>query len=278
MLKKKKTKSRLSKKIDQIMFFLDPYFDWWEHSKLKQVGIGLGRIAMCSDIVTDALVTHDLWRTQKERPLLWLMGIFFLCLQYVVIWGVLFKPLYRLSSSKTVFGLKPTVFSFTLVYVLIGLPCIVCMDLVLFSVYLFSELEDQTFLIYYERMRVLCETLLEALPESMFQLYVWKTGLLDSEDMDPNILYVSIGISCGSLLKCLYLVWDGAQKRNVRMQEHAWQILTLGAGFTPFISGIRKGKLVVASYDSLQLVPNDLKRIMWALGSKKVRTLKPDFW
>lgn len=118
-------------------------------------------------------------------------------------------------------------------------------------------------------MRVLCETLLEALPESIFQLSIWKAGLLTSKDTDVNLLYVSIGISCASLFKCCYLVWDGASKRNVGMREHAWQILTLGVGFTPYISGIRKGKLLTVDYNSLQLVPQDVKRIMWALGNKK---------
>ena len=151
----------------------------WEHSRLKRLGIALGRLAMCSDIVTDALVTHSLWRTQKDRPILFMMGLFFLLLQYVVIWAVLFKPLRRLAAETSY---KPSFGLFVVVYMLLGLPTIICMDVLLFTIYLFSELEDKTFLIYYERMRVLCETLLEALPESIFQLSIWRAGYYRGED------------------------------------------------------------------------------------------------
>ena len=55
------------------------------------------------------------------------------------------------------------------------------------------------------------------------------------------------------------------------MRAHAWQILTLGVGFTPFISGIRKCKLPAVDYSSLNLVPAD--REAYYVGSREQEDL-----
>jgi hypothetical protein len=94
----------------------------------------------------------------------------FLVLQYVVIWMVLLKPVRNLVHAGK-FGrhFSPAAQSwpvFLFCYTVIGMPCILCLDVLLVTNYLCDELEGKSFiskdfLVYYERMRVLCECLLE---------------------------------------------------------------------------------------------------------------------
>jgi len=208
--------------VKRVLNWSERFFDWWEHSRLKKFGIGLGRLLMWIDIITDSIVAYDLYRTQQS-PYLWVMALVFLVLQYVVIWMVLLKPVRKLvregQFGKFVIPAAASWPLFIFCYTVIGMPCILCLDILLVTNYLCDELEGKSFiskdfLVYYERMRVLCECLLEALPEAIFQVSIWRAGILSGDDdsssfggLSPSeALFVSVGITMVSLLKCLYLV------------------------------------------------------------------------
>jgi hypothetical protein len=61
--------------VRRVLSWSERFFDWWEHSRLKKFGIGLGRLFMWMDIVTDSIVAYELYRTQKQRPYLWVMAV-----------------------------------------------------------------------------------------------------------------------------------------------------------------------------------------------------------
>jgi hypothetical protein len=85
----------------------------------------------------------------------------------------------------------------------------------------------------------------QALPEAIFQVSIWRAGILSGDEDSSSMgglspaeaLFISVGITMVSLLKCLYLVYDGAVQRGVSPWTHARQIVNLGIGFTPYLSG-----------------------------------------
>jgi hypothetical protein len=199
--------------------YFDRAFTWWENSNGKKLVIAVGRGFLASDLITDSMVAKGIYDTEHDRRLwLFFIAVGFIFLQYVVMWAILFRPIRKLFlEDKVARGwcakVKRKEWHFNILWLVFGIPSLIGMDLFICTYRMFSELEDTTYIIYYERLRLLCECVLEAMPESFFQLAIWRAGIVDQIDQD--LLYISIGISFMSFFKCMYATHTHTHTRTV---------------------------------------------------------------
>ena len=247
---------------------------------VRRVLTVFGRLAMFGDLVSDTIVTLEISASRSDYPGITFMAWALLLLQYFIMWFLLAKPMEQLwlnhppaplchrgSAAPPKLPRAAEQKRFQRFWGVCGLPCLLYMDLMLVSKHLTDELANEPYKIYYWKLRLVCESLFEAIPQSLFQMAVWK-GYSIALSVDQTLLEFSIAMSFFSLMKNVWFVRAGAKENDVGFFEHVRQIIAVGVGFVPYISGIRTGKLQDVWYDRIPLDPRQLDKIKKAMLSK----------
>ena len=108
---------------------------------------------MGADLASDVVFLTEVWNTDAS-DLVKMVGAVLVALPYVVLWLLLLVPLVRGSEPRNRC-------CHAAAWVIGGVPFLVGVDVSLFTVKLFSDLEDTENLVYYERLRMIAESFFE---------------------------------------------------------------------------------------------------------------------
>ena len=114
--------------------------------------------------------------------------------------GKYWRKVHQWAVCKEEKEMKQKEIAFAFVWLVLGLPALVTVDILLLTIYLTSDLKDYKYLEYYERLRFLSESLFESLPQCAFQIVLFELSNSDTVKVDSRLLGLSVFLSLGSLL------------------------------------------------------------------------------
>jgi hypothetical protein len=132
-----------------------------------------------------------------------------------------------------------------LVTFIFGLPGVLIMDILLITVFLFSDFAHTEYLVHYERLRYLVEAMIEGPLGLIFEIFVLLKSSHEESgiELDPLLLPFSIAIkSCSMVYQIMSIraVAANSQKTFFKELLTLWKV---GVGSLPYIDGIATGKL-----------------------------------
>jgi hypothetical protein len=109
---------------------------------------------------------------------------------------------------------------FMVVYMVLGIPLFLLLDLVIVTWYAFDNLSQTVYMIYYQRVRYLVECVAESLPQLFLQVVLFQR---DTEVSLSILIYSTIGSSL-SLLRQAWSLYRGARANVAAFNHSATQL------------------------------------------------------
>ena len=157
---------------------------------------------------------------------------------------------------------------------LLALPSVMLLDVLLATVYITVNMENTKFLLYFERLRLITEATMEALPTALVQLFFILSYDGCFNPNDKFWAYISILVSVVSLIKNFLMLRRGARQHGVSFPRFLKVVFQAGVGSVPYLEAMRNNSVEHVTYAGLPLIPAEIQRIIdAAVESDSIKTV-----
>jgi hypothetical protein len=238
------------------------------------------RAWMFLDMSLDGALVLSLYNTREEEYTLFLASFIVYIFPYLVMSGLTVRMLWVTTAGRHHWFSRGhhhlrhlRKYIFLVIAFGLGVPGAALTDVWFVTVLLFANLEYTKYLVHYERLRYIVEAMVEGPLSLAFQIYVViytksreVEGAAESGlKMDPLLLPVAISTSMMSIVFQYFAIKARAVHSGIGLWDQikiTWQV---GVGALPYVYGIGSGKMTSVVYQHLDLVPQDIKKIVHAI-------------
>jgi len=187
----------------------------------------------------------------------------------VVCWVLLCQPYYIKFMEKHRSAWKR--FMWGALWFFFGLPFLWYLDIIFFTKFIITDFEaamgkTEQFFVYYQRLRALVECFAEAIPQSIFQLYLLNSGSAESSQVYAGLFSSVIAMGTNYME-----IRRGAKLRSISMFAFAKQLKNAGLGTVPYVAGIGAGKIKGCSFRGTRLNEHEQHQVAEAIKKKATK-------